>query len=251
MGALETYFTGPAAATDLQVSWGRRAGAMPAHAQDYLEQRWQAHLAEARLHGKTLFDGPVTLLQHHAVADGQLRLEVTGGTYREFLVTTLRDREWFLSRAPQAMSPALGNSVLLTHGPRAVLGVRSRRVSAYAGHGHVFGGVLDLPPQPEGPVPHALLLDHLLRELHEELHVQPHELAGQPELLGFYRDTWLMQPELVWQWEIETAPEELARRIPRDEHDGLLALAATDTAGVPLTPVTAAACAHWWGRQRA
>ena len=113
-----------------------------------------------------LFNGPIASLSAYSLSANppRLHLILTPSDYKTFVVTRLRDRDWFQAHAPHAITPALGNSILLTHAGRAVLGVRSPRVSAYAGHAHLIGGVVDVEPAPT-PTDARPLLHHILREI--------------------------------------------------------------------------------------
>lgn len=236
--ALEVLATGPFSEEQVHVCWEPRLP-VSAAAAVHTDDRWNHYLRAAQAAGKTLFDGPVTLLAGFAVDSTGLTVRVTPGFYKEFLVTTLRDHAWYAAHAPAACAPALGNSVLLTFGDAAVLGVRSAHVSAYAGYAHLFGGVLDATPNDGGGS--AILLRHLLQELREEAGLGPEELIGRPRLLALARDPALRQPELIWHWELAVPPQVLAGRLDRREHDHLLILPRDAARHVPLTPVAQAA----------
>ena len=215
---------------------------------EYIVQRWARYLAGARAAGRSLFNGRITWLKSWRVEEGRLWLELGATDYKTFLVTVLRDREWFSWYAPDAMRPGLGNSVLLTRGYRgeALLGVRSAKVAAYPGRGHLFGGVLDyLGDKARNQ---SGLVGHVHKELGEELGVGLHEV-GKARALGLYRDAFLGQPELVWQMESRVGWDELARRMDREEHDGLRVVGADGVAGAGAawTPVAQAAWEDWRG----
>ncbi len=242
---LEILAQGPFNEDQVQARWQARAPITDAAAIAHTNARWDIYLREARLGGKSLFDGPVTLLAGFAADAAGLTVGLSVGCYKEFLVTTLRDHAWYAAHAPGAVAPALGNSALLTYHGRAALAVRSARVSAYAGCGHLFGGVLDAAPgdgggSGDGPGP-DLFINHLLKELREEAGLRPEELTGRPTLLALARDPVLRQPELIWRWELAVEPEKLAHRLDPREHDRLLILTVNSAEPTPLTPVAQAA----------
>jgi hypothetical protein len=185
-----------------------------------VEARWHECLEAAKRENRTLFNAPVAFLKTYAVRGGSLHLELAPTDYKTFLVTTLRDRDWFERHCPAAITPALGNSIFLTFENTAYLGLRSHAVAAYPGKAHLFGGVLDWPGnQATGP---EALLAHLYRELHEELGLMPEALTAPPRLLALLRDPFLMQPELVWHGTIK---EPLTTLPAYDaEHDRLVPL---------------------------
>lgn len=233
----------------VEVVWAGEDERGSADAREYIEQRWAGYLADARAAGRSLFNGPITWLKSWRVAEGRLWLELGATDYKTFLVTVLRNREWFLWSAPDAMRPGLGNSVLLTRGDRggeALLGVRSAKVAAYPGRGHLFGGVLDYLRDKERN--QSGLVGHVHKELQEELGMGTHEV-GAARPLGLYRDSFLGQPELVWQMESSVGWDELAGRMDREEHDGLRVVGADGVggAGAGWTPVAQAAWEDWRG----
>ena len=141
------------------------------------------------------------------------------------------------------IAPALGNSVLLTHADQALLGVRSARVAAYAGRAHVFGGVLDyLKP---GARTMGGVLEHLRRELEEELGLGAADLPGEPRALALVRDMRIAQPELIWHWEVPGELAGLAARLERAEHDSHVLFRRGGGDMEMLTPVARAAVGLW------
>lgn len=210
----------------VRVHWDPHRPEIPHQAAIHLEARWEAYLVEARARDKTLFNGPITrLVSATRGGDGAIDLQLGPADYKTFLVVHLRDRPWFARHAPMLSAAALGNSVLLTSGDKALLGIRSPRVSAYAGHAHLLGGVLDClsPAQAQAPsVEH--LMNHLLKELSEEAALTPVDLqprdASWPRFLGVARDEFLAQPEAIWHWETRTPLEQIAARLAPQEHAG-------------------------------
>jgi hypothetical protein len=186
--------------------------------------------------------------------EGQNRIVLRLGPtdYKTFLVTCLRDHAWFENNVPTAIAPALGNSVLLTHGERAILGVRSQKVSCYPGHGHLLGGVAELLGTEKFPASAAGLIAHLRLELREEAGIDIADLApGGPRICGLARDPFLHQPELYWQWETHVELERIAERLDASEHSGSVILdkdRITEAWGQRLTPVARHVIARWAGQ---
>lgn len=212
--------------------------APPPEALSRIEERWEQYMHAACHEGRTLFNSPVAYLKSVSAAGGILNLELGPTDYKTFLVTTLRDQDWFQRHSPAAITPALGNSILLTHAHTAYLGVRSKAVAAYPHWAHLFGGVLDWPAQRDGNA--DVLLEHLYRELDEELGIGTSYLAAPPRVLAVMRDPLLAQPELVWHGELKEPLPMHHNAVNPGEHDGILAIAMTDNiaAGPPMTPVS-------------
>ncbi len=238
--SLEILATGPFTVEQITVAYTGHLPPPPDIARR-VDMRWTDFVAEARRDGRTLFNAPVACLKSCSTAAGILRLELAQTDYKTFLVTTLRDRAWFEVNSPAAMTPALGNSILLTHADTAYLGVRSNQVAAYPHWAHLFGGVLDWPKRwsSNGDV----LLEHLYKELEEELGLDSHDLTAPPQVLALMRDPVLTQPELVWHGELIQPLIQRCDALNVQEHDAILAvpIAAAPVAGPPATPVSFAA----------
>jgi len=227
-----------------------------------MRTQWQECLKDAAGHGRTLFDGSITrLIETRLVgtpAHPCVELRLGPGSYQAFVVTRLRDRAWFEAHAPESLTLALGNSVLLTHGNQTLLGIRSQNVSAYAGRAHQIGGVLEALDTTAFPANVEGVIAHLLVELYEEAHVEPQDLAPRyplphltpvwPRFLGIFYDHVLGQPEMIWQWETETPLHHIAQRINKTEHDSHVIVA---RGNIPhemharLTPLAREALAAW------
>src|SRR5262249_52481524 len=140
---------------------------------------------------------------------------------------------------------AVGNSVLLTHAKRALLGVRSHRVAVYPDRAHLVGGVLELL-RPGATIED--IVGHLRKELAEEFSIEAAELADEPRLLAVLRDDIPGQPELAWQWETRIALEEVAQRVDPQEHAGVELVGPGDPSAellAKMTPVARATVRLW------
>jgi len=245
---IEVLAEGPFGAERVRVTWVHGPAVMSSAAREMVQRRWAHYEQEAQAAGKSLFDGKITRLIAAEREGNTLELTMGPATYSEFVVSTLRDRMWFMANEPAAMVAATGNSVLITQGDGAILGVRSRRVSAYAGRAHLFGGVLDLLSG--GGRSAAGLVEHLERELREELSLIREELVGEPRLLAVVRDEFLMQPELIWQWETHAALADVAQRVDPHEHDGVVMLGRERPGAEVWAQMTPVARAAWLGWQK-
>jgi hypothetical protein len=240
----------------LHIHWNPTSIVTSSEVAEYIESRWATYAAEAHAAGKTLFNGLITrLISARAKArnhEAHIVLTLGPADYKTFLVSCLRDHDWFQKNAPTAIALALGNSALLTHGSRALLGIRSEKVSAYPGRAHLFGGVAELLNTEKFPATAAGLVAHLELELHEEAGIGPAELSpAGPRLVGLAQDNVLHQPELFWQWETAVELEQLVERLDAAEHSGFLILDKKEIASVSwerLTPVARHVVQQWAGQ---
>jgi hypothetical protein len=237
---VQTLVAGPFAAHQIIITYVDHSAAPP-DISARIEWRWKECVDAARRDGRMLFNGPVAYMKRTSTNAGIWHLELAPTDYKTFLVTTLRDRAWFEQHCPAAVTPALGNSILLTHGSVAYLGVRSKAVAAYPKRAHLFGGVLDWPKYHGNTG--DVLLEHLYLELNEELGIGPNWLTAPPRVLALLRDPFLAQPEVVWHGELK-APLQLPRgTLNIDEHDAIIAVSLSGhfVDDPPQTPVSAAA----------
>lgn len=240
---------GPFAATQITVRYCALEALDP-EINAHIDTQWRRLLDEARREGRILFNNPVAFLKNCTVADGILYLDLAPTDFKTFLVSTLRNREFFTLHAPAAMTPALGNSILLTYGNTAYLGVRSAAVAAYPHWAHLFGGVLDWPVRQNNNA--TVLLDHLYRELQEELGLNAKALSAPPRALAILRDPALGQPELVWHGELKNPLEIRSDALNAQEHDAILPviLEPNMAGGPPRTPISTAAIRMVTGRRK-
>jgi hypothetical protein len=248
MSELTVLIDGPMAVEGVTVRWVEDLTTISPAARGHIEERWAGYLADAQAHGKTLFNGAISRLIDAKGDSKGVTLTLGPADYKAFIVTAMRDRAWFVQNAPEAIAPALGNSVLLTGGARALLGIRSRETSAYAGRAHLLGGVLDRLGNADFPASVEGLLAHLRLELSEEASLSAGDMVGSPTLLAIGHDSFLGQPEAIWQWESAVELEEIAARLNvREHHDSVI----LEKGGVPtatreqMTPVARAAWEKW------
>ena len=234
---------GPFTADQITITWDPEPRPLSSQAGDYIEQRWNTYCADARHNNRILYNGLVAELRAATIRNNHLELSLSPTDYKTFVVTSMRDRDWFLANAPEAISPALGNSILLTMENRAILGLRSQAVAAYPGRVHLFGGVLDAPDVAGQPLDTDFVLRHLYQELHEEVQVSPENFISPPRVLALLRDNFLGQPELAWQAALQGPLDTLLGSLNMEEHDqyALLDMAQPLASGPSgLTPVARA-----------
>jgi hypothetical protein len=232
----------------IHVTWDPDPPDFSSEVAAYIEDRWGAYEASARVRHISFFNAPITrLLKFDATADS-LHLTLGPADYKSFLISCLRDHAWFTQHAPGQIVRGLGNTVLLTTQTHAIFGVRSASVATYAGRAHLIGGVVDALDTPTYPASTAGLIAHLTTELREEVSLDPADLAPHPTLLGIFEDAALHQPELLWHWPLRISLDTLrARLVNVAEHDRLLLLdrAATPVDLADLTPLARAGWERW------
>ena len=225
------------------ITWTPQPRPLPTQVADYIEERWNAYCADARHNNRMLYNGLVAELRSIQVRNNRLELSLSPTDYKTFLVTSMRDRAWFLANAPEAISPALGNSILLTCDNQAILGVRSQGVAAYPGWTHLFGGVLDAPDHTGQSLDTTFLVNHLYQELREEIQISPDAFLAPPRVLALLRDEFLGQPELAWQVPLKGPISSFLHSLNTEEHDQYALLDPArppTTCDVRLTPVARA-----------
>lgn len=252
-------------AEQVAVAWRGKRESPAAEVSLRIDAQWAVLQREMAGTGVPLFNGAISRLLACEVgsrsgAAGDLpamRLVLGPGDYKTFLITRMRDRLWFEAHAAAAMVRALGNSVLLTNGDQALVGIRSGKVSAYPHRGHLIGGVLEELGTGKHPASVEGIIAHLLLELREEAGVLEDELAPRgewPRLLAIAEDHFLGQPEAVWRWETRVPLERIARALESGEHAGSQILARgnlPEEVREKLTPMTRLAWGIWAGCESA
>lgn len=231
---------GPFALDQLLITWNPEPRDIPTAAIDFIDERWDSYRNEARRTSRMLYNGLVAELRSAAVNDNRLEISLSPTDYKTFLISTIRDRDWFLSNAPNSISPALGNSILLTSGDKAVLGVRSKAVAAYPGWAHLFGGVLNAPDITGAILDTSFVLAHLYQELQEEINLSPDLLTAPPRMLALLRDDFLNQPELTWHAPLKCPIAHLIKSLNIEEHDQFVVMdmaKPAESSGFELTPI--------------
>ena len=247
--AAEVLVEGPFAPADVRIEWRNESVRMPAEAEARIETLWSAYMAEAARQGQSLFNGAITRWIEATTDGGGVRMTLGPGDYKQFVTTVLRDRRWFEAHAPGCGVAAVGNSVLLTQGEEALLGVRSARVSIYGGRAHLVGGVLDrLGALGKFAASVQGVIEHLRMELSEEFGLEAEELTAEPRLLAVLWDEVPGQPELAWQWETRVELGAVARRRDEQEHSGVEIVrrgAVSPEVAARMTPVARATVKRW------
>ena len=190
--------------------------------------RYERAIAAADREGRRLFDGPTQRWIGHRIEEGRLIVVAGPGRYRDFVATNL---------APDVIPDvaggtlpwshfgnAIGTSALIvTRDDRLVAGRRSRRVLAYSGHVHSFGGILEAAADGEA----IDVFASLRRELHEELGLAAADCA-KTTLLGVIREPRIHQPEMLFVvvtlLDLATLTKRWYAAESHDEHDELVSL---------------------------
>lgn len=156
-----------------------------------IDHLWKMEADKAAARGRVLFDGPIAALAGWEQRDAALVLKLYPAKYSEFQITCVRHADRF---DDQSRRPAVGSSILLAQGGKALLGLRGRSVAAYPDHLHIFGGIITLAEGTTG----LDIMHELQREMREELDLTPADLVTAPLLCGLLYEPNLHQPELVW-----------------------------------------------------
>lgn len=184
--------------------------------EEWIEKTWQERLADARTHGRVLFNGRLARLSTGRREGNILRLELAQTTYREFLGTNMYHAAKIIELGVDGLSDALGiSSTPITSDGFVVYGRRNRSVSFHRGFLHTFGGALEDADQ--SPSADYDIFAAATRELCEELLIQPSEIKSLI-CVGLVRDREMLQPELLFDAVLAVPLKELLRRFdPRAE----------------------------------
>lgn len=250
MSTVRTLIPGPIPQDHIVVHWQSSASSLSPVAEAFIAERWADYLAQAAATKRTLFDGTIAQFLGAFLEDRVLHLHLAPSRYSRYLVSCIRDRAWFERHAPQDIIRGMGNAALVTAGSTAILGLRSQNVAIYAGLADLFGGILEQLGTPELCANSHGILDHLKKELAEELSLGPADLADQPTLLGIMEDPNLATPQLLWHWPAVRSLQDFQQQeIPTEEHQRLVFLPAHQDRlppdHPPLTPMAALAWEAW------
>lgn len=187
---------------------------------------WDRQVALAATAKRVLFNGEMLRhISHHAT---ESRFEMTVGLtcYRDFVGTNLYGQHWLDRVGWDSFSNPVGTTATLISADSLICyGLRSSRVAYHAEHVHTFGGALEMSDRrPDGSVD---VFAALLRELHEELALDPTDLLDLT-CVGLIRDKEIHQPELLFEARMRFTADELRERWKtaesRDEHQGIVTL---------------------------
>lgn len=179
-----------------------------------IDRHWETLLAS----GRRYTSQPIYRLAGFKGTRRSLHLELGLTFYKEYHGTNVARPAWALADPSLYADPLAMSAVVVTKDGYVLLQERSAISGEYPGMLHVT---------PSGHLqPPSSLVEGVLAELHEELAVQPEELAGDLQVIALVLNTQIHKPELVLHGHMGvTAGEVLARR-PKDawEYNHLLPL---------------------------
>lgn len=168
------------------------------------------HDANARP-GVTLFDGPVCRLESFSATSDRFTLAVSRTTYRINVGTNFRHPEFVGIYGRDVMANPVGVSAgLISADGKLIMGRRNGSVAYYPHMLHPFAGSLEVRES-------INLFDDVRRELREELHLLPHEIA-HIECIGIVEDAALVHPETIFLVRSTLRAGELQRKVLLEEH---------------------------------
>lgn len=227
---------GPWRPEQIQIHFEQREFQPEPSQPDLIDQSWRQQQAEARIRGFEMFNGKLARLisscsrpagspQDDAAgaltAQPTLQLTIQPTDFRTFMATNLVAAERFTARAD-----AMGiSSIVRTSDNRLLFGRRSQQVAYNRGKLHTIGGVLDwIRPAGGGNIADGNWLhDQLLKELYEELTLQPEDIS-RVDFMLLARDKRIWQPELLCVTDVALSASELSARWRESreyEHDEL------------------------------
>lgn len=175
---------------------------------------------ETSIPGRLLFDGPMSRFELAQVTPDHFHLDLSRTSYKLFHILHTR-RQDLLGPGPFggsiAARPVGVSTLVLSSDGHILLGRRSDRVAYYPGRIHPFAGALE-------PAEAADLFATLYRELNEELHLAPQEIADTA-LIGLVEDTRLRQPEVILTCHVSLTADDIRARLDPQEHDGVVSIA--------------------------
>lgn len=226
-----------------------------------IARAWEAQCALAGQENRLLHNGKLGRLVRAVATSSCLQLELGSTCYRDFIGTNVHDSAMVREINPAALANPLGISVtLITRDGYLVYGRRSDRVACHAGFLHTFGGMLEAADRDENGYD---IFGSAVRELHEETGIKQDEITDIVTS-GLVRDTWLYQPELLFEATVALTRKELSDRfnpaLSNGEHTGIEFVHDDPDAVVllieqakPIAPVAQAALLlhgrHNWGAE--
>ena len=197
------------------------------HSNDELErlidQAWKTATGQARKAGQNLFNGDLCRLIEYSADCESLNLTLGKVNYKEFVGTNQTQAYVRYLHGPEVLANPLGVSgALVTHDDFILMGRRSDRVVQYAGRIHPIGGIVE-PDDSSISDPFQTMLN----ELHEETTI-PSRKVRKMTLLGLVRDKYTVQPELIFDLELDVDAGEVLRgaagAVDAEEHTEIVPL---------------------------
>lgn len=205
-------------------------------------------------------------LESFDVSPAGVHIGMSRTSYKLFWGTNMSHPEWADQYGSSVMANPIGLSpALVSADGWLLLGRRNDRVAYYPSRVHPFSGCLE--PGDEASAKVAGTRDvaatsaapdvfaAVRRELREELHLAPDDLADL-RLTGLAEDPTLRQPELIFRVATRLTRAQLQSQLDPAEHREIVAIEATpiavavairDRAATGLTPI-AVATLLLWGR---
>jgi hypothetical protein len=163
--------------------------------------------------GDKLFDGPMRRMEKWS-AGKQLELWLSCTSYKPFLGTNLQHAHLADRFGPEVLANGIGLSAALqTRDNFLLFGQRNNSVAYYPNRIHPFAGSLE-----------SINIFHdILRELREELSLQPHNIEDI-RCIGIVEDPSLRQPEIVFHVQSGLTQAEIEARLDEKEHEAIIAV---------------------------
>ena len=191
---------------------------MPPALAEYTATYWDIERGKAATQGRTLYNGQLVKLVQSDVRGSVLYLDLEKTCFRDFAATNLNASREKPSIAAEHRADALGVSgAVLTSDGFLAWGRRSERVYYHQGYLQAAGGMLEQDDR----------LDHgrydlfgcMARELSEELGMGQEDLAAMT-IIGLVRDKSILQPELLFDVEVNLSRKDLTARFTPARSDG-------------------------------
>jgi len=191
---------------EISVRWCRQRRACRSDIDEAIEQIWKSQSIQARRTGKELFNGRLCRLVDCSTADGKLQLLLGPTSFKEFLGTNLLNPQIRYTHGSEVLADAVGLSAAVVSADEfLVLGRRSEKVLCHPGQIHPIGGMLEATRDDKTP-PNAF--GALFKELAEELDLSAGAVRNVV-CLGLVRDKHLVQPELIFQTQVDLDSQSL------------------------------------------
>lgn len=191
-------------------------------AQEWIEQRWQQKLAEARAKGTPLYDARLfRLISAEARPDGTLRLVLGDGSYKEYVTT--REPAFSAGRSRADLGNVLAVCSVVETGDGYILLDKRQGVDGYVGRYHVIGGFferdLDTDVASSTGIATHITPDPfraIRREIREETGIQQADIREQYSL-GVVYDLTMPHGEMCFLTRLRIPLAEVQTRIPEEQ----------------------------------
>ncbi|MCH9003037.1 MAG: hypothetical protein IIC02_10730, partial [Planctomycetes bacterium] len=194
------------------------AATLPPALVEYIATYWKAECDKAAKHGHTLHNGKLVRLAQCDVDGSALCFQFEETCFRDFAATNLNLSHEKPFVSPRHRADPLGvSAAIMTSDGFLAWGRRSDRVYFHRRHLQAFGGMLEQDDRVEDG--RYDLFGRMARELSEELGVSQDQLATMT-VIGLVRDKSILQPELLFDVEVNLTRRELTSRFSPTRSDG-------------------------------